>query len=1017
MRAELYQGIVDSVFNGELRGNEVGKRIVLPATFIGGPRDMRRRYLDALTLVQRFGKPDLFITMTCNPEWKEIQQALYDGQTAQERPDLTTRVFRAKLQDLKYQLFKRKFFGHVAAHVDVVEFQKRGLPHVHMLIIFKSGHKLNTTSEIDKFVSAELPDEENNSELFELVKKHMMHGPCGEKNLNNPCMVKGKCKCHYPRPYCESTQQGKDGYPIYRRRKNGSIVRVRNADLDNQWVVPYNAHLLSRYNCHINVEVCSGITAVKYLYKYIYKGHDRVAVHITQDDEPRQVDEIKQFQDARWVSAQEAMWRICEFGLNDISPAVINLQLHLPNKQFVSYHASQNLQKLLLWDHVSKTMLTEYFTMCATSEKARQFLYREFPEHYVWNKKDKIWTERQKIGVIGRISAVSPIEGERYYEKLLLNHVRGPTSFRHLLTVNGIECSTFKEAAQKRGLLEADQSIFDCMNEAITFQMPNEPRRLFAIILVHCAPTDVRVLWDTYFDAMSEDFKRDANTSIRQRVSKTLLSLRVLLESMGKDINSYDLPTIPSYDANIENNCSREIQDEMSIQIPEEDQDAELKLNDDQRKAFSMILSSIQKAEGGIFFIDGPGGTGKTFLYRALLAHLRLRKHIALATATSGVAAGIMPGGRTAHSRFKIPINSDETSECSISAELLRRAQLIIWDEAPMAKKWAIENVDKLLKDVMGNDKDFGGKVIVFGGDFRQVLPVVPKATVYQTILASLVNSYLWGRMKKITLSINMRSKNDPQFSKFLLSVGNGEEPMDDEGNIKIPDDMVIEYDNEENSLKRLIAAIFPSLARNAYSAEYMTNRAILTPKNEHVDKLNDKLISMFPGEEQIFNSFDEAIDQTNINYDVDFLNSLTPNGLPPHKLVLKKNCPIILLRNLDPSNGLCNGTRMVCRDFKGNVINAEIMLGQHMGKHVFIPRIPLSPAENEGYPFQFRRKQFPIRLCFAMTINKAQGQTIPNVGVYLPSPDNKIMKNQKDAIDDSHCVQDTRYATGISSF
>ncbi|XP_057780225.1 uncharacterized protein LOC130998836 [Salvia miltiorrhiza] len=154
MRVELYQGIVDSVFNGELRGNEVGKRIVLPATFIGGPRDMRRRYLDALTLVQRFGKPDLFITMTCNPEWKEIQQALYDGQTAQERPDLTTRVFRAKLQDLKYQLFKRKIFGHVAAHVDVVEFQKRGLPHVHMLVIFKSGQKLNTTSEIDKFENA-----------------------------------------------------------------------------------------------------------------------------------------------------------------------------------------------------------------------------------------------------------------------------------------------------------------------------------------------------------------------------------------------------------------------------------------------------------------------------------------------------------------------------------------------------------------------------------------------------------------------------------------------------------------------------------------------------------------------------------------------------------------------------------------------------------------------------------------------------------------------------------------------
>ncbi|KAK6150856.1 hypothetical protein DH2020_015788 [Rehmannia glutinosa] len=269
-----------------------------------------------------------------------------------------------------------------------------------------------------------------------------------------------------------------------------------------------------------------------------------------------------------------------------------------------------------------------------------------------------------------------------------------------------------------------------------------------------------------------------------------------------------------------------------------------------------------------IFFIDGPGGTGKTFLYRALLAHLRSKKLIAFATATSGVDAAIMSGGKTSHSRFRIPIDSNESSECTISkqsgaADLLRIAQLILWDEAPMAKRWATENVDKLLKDVMGNKDDFGGKIIVFGGDFRQVLPVVREA--------------------------------------------------------------------------------------------------------------------------RTFSNFDEAINDTNNYYEEDFLNSLTPNGLPPHKLVLKRNCPIILLKNLDPSNGLCNGTRMVCWDFRNNVIDAEIVLGQHSGKHVFIPRIPLSPVENEGYPFQFRRIQFPIRLCFAMTINKAQGQILPNVGVYLP--------------------------------
>ncbi|KAL0294340.1 UNVERIFIED_CONTAM: hypothetical protein Sangu_3220900 [Sesamum angustifolium] len=177
--------------------------------------------------------------------------------------------------------------------------------------------------------------------------------------------------------------------------------------------------------------------------------------------------------------------------------------------------------------------------------------------------------------------------------------------------------------------------------------------------------------------------------------------------------------------------------------------------------------------------------------------------------------------------------------------------------------------------------------------------------------------------MKKFRLTINMRAKNDTGFSKFLLRVGNGEEPTDTEGNIRIPEEMIVKYDNEEDSIKRLIRAIFPSLNTRAHSVDYMTGRAILAAKNEHVDRLNETLISLFPNEEKIFNSFDEAVDDTHNYYEEEFLNSLTPNGLPPHKLILKKNCPIILLRNLDPSNGLCNGTRMVCREFKDNLIDA----------------------------------------------------------------------------------------------
>ena len=114
-------------------------------------------------------------------------------------------------------------------------------------------------------------------------------------------------------------------------------VNVRNAILDYRWVVPYNPYLLSRYNCHINIDISSGLKAVKHLYKYIYKSHDKIAVNISQNDGDIIIDEIQQFQDVQWVSAQEAIWRIFEFDLNEIYPAIINLQLHLPNNQFVSY--------------------------------------------------------------------------------------------------------------------------------------------------------------------------------------------------------------------------------------------------------------------------------------------------------------------------------------------------------------------------------------------------------------------------------------------------------------------------------------------------------------------------------------------------------------------------------------------------------------------------------------------------------------------------------------------------------
>ncbi|KAI3496584.1 hypothetical protein L1887_38949 [Cichorium endivia] len=376
IRSDLYQGIVDCVNAGETEPGRVGQRVVLPASFIGGPRDMRRRFLDAMTLVQDDGKPDIFLTLTCNPSWPEIENDLKSGQSAQDRPDLVSRVFRAKLEDLKEQLLKKHILGVVRAYVYVIEFQKRGLPHAHFLLILEL--KLTNPDHYDNMVCAELPDPKKFPKMHEIVKKHMMHGPCGHLKPTNSCMQgdPAQCRWRYPKQFNEVTIQGKDSYPLYRRRNNGIEVDVRGNILDNRWVVPYNPKLLMMFNCHMNVEICSSIKSVKYAFKYVYKGHDKQVVHIDPDGAEPIVNEIKRFQDARYVSAPEAIWRIFSFALSQIHPFVMSLHLHLPNQHMVRFSDNDTMSDIVEREKHKSSMLTAFFDMNKEHEEARQYLYK-----------------------------------------------------------------------------------------------------------------------------------------------------------------------------------------------------------------------------------------------------------------------------------------------------------------------------------------------------------------------------------------------------------------------------------------------------------------------------------------------------------------------------------------------------------------------------------------------------------------------------------------------------------------
>lgn len=178
-----------------------------------------------------------------------------------------------------------------------------------------------------------------------------------------------------------------------------------------------------------------------------------------------------------------------------------------------------------------------------------------------------------------------------------------------------------------------------------------------------------------------------------------------------------------------------------------------------------------------------------------------------------------------------------------------------------------------------------------------------------------------------------------------------------------------------------LCRKFFPILQNNFKNHDWLCERAILAPKNDDVNKINHQIQLKLPGEVVKYKSIDTVIDEEQaVNYPIEFLNSLEPSGMPPHILTLKVGSPLMLIRNLDPPK-LCNGTRLAVKKLSPNLIEATIISGKCKGEDVLIPRIPMISTD---LPFDFKRLQFPVRLAFAITINKAQGQSLSVAGLNL---------------------------------
>ena len=984
---------------------KIGKKIILSSSFPGSPRWYNSKFQDGMAICRKFRKPDLFITFTCNPYWKEISRELREGETVQDRPDLVSRVFKLKKDQLLRDIKVGQIFGKVVAFLWVIEFQKRGLPHAHILVILKEDERPTEDKDIDNMISAQLPpdpelyptnskEREQASRLQDIILKNMVHGPCGELNPASPCMQDGKCTKGFPKPFNSKTIiRSETRYPEYQRldpaEGGRSIVlntRSKQFIIDNKWIVPYSPFLSLRFNCHVNMEICFSPTASKYLFKYITKGEDRAMVRAEVEAEELVKDEIKDFIDLRSVGSSEASWHILNFNISQNKPAVYALRVHLEDQQQVVFDMGSEEEVL---EKQRCTELTAFFAY-NLENPGTQITYVEFPEHFTYDNRNKTWKARKNVSdTIGRIHTVHPLAGDVYYLRMLLHHdqCKGKKGFNDLLCVDDIRCESYQEVARLRGLLQDDMEWNEALVEGALTKMPSALRELFTIIIIFCQPANPLELFDAHHTEWADDFILNASKngiSLTESQVRTMvvMDIQQRLQSWDKTVNMFGIPmpkqeelddvaftSTSIYPVLIREELDFDLEDLSKILTEQQ-----CKFTKSQRIVFDTVMEAVKNRSPLSLFIDARGGTGKTYVLNTILAAVRLIDDgsVALAVGTTGIAANLLQLGRTLHSRFKLPLNITHESVCSINsqsvlADLIRMAKIIVWDEAPMSHKHQLEALDRTLRDITGCDMPFGGKVTVLSGDFRQCLPVIPHANRAEVVNSALNRSHLWRSFKVLPLKENMRVllSEDPDtgwFDAFTLKIGDGSlETVNNTDMIEIPEEIFLKIEAntlsdrgaEKNSMKCLIEHVYPNLNKNFKLTGWMEGRAILAPTNKEVDQINNIIADSFYGQPAVLTSSDELVNPDDFQrFNQEYLNTLSPSGLPSHRLFLKAGMPLMLIRNLNPKMGLCNGTRLMFKRLhKNHLLECKIVGGEYRNRSVLIPGVTLRPKEKE-FPF-----------------------------------------------------------------
>ncbi|XP_076393345.1 uncharacterized protein LOC143265402 [Megachile rotundata] len=690
-----------------------------------------------MATVRALGRPDFFITFTCNPEWPEIADSIRAADKVQFRNDMVNRVFKGKLEVFLTNLLKNDILGKVSFYNYSIEFQKHGLPHAHILLDMEEPFKVILPTDIDRLISTEIPDPHAVPQLHETIVKHQLHGPCGQLNPNSPCMINGKCSKEYPRSLRP--------YTIQRWRQ--------------------------------------------------------IRTHYTGD------------------------------AIQD-----------------------EHLRKLCLSEIVTTTAMAFY--------------------------EDTVFSDNKAI----------------------------------MLSRNDFNACIKKVLVHIEIYLRANNCTIQSFN----------------LVAPPAAATATATLTTDHFNTTRYD---EVEHLIRtdHAMNPYLVQYHIDDDTLRNDYID--------------------------------------KLNAEQRSIYNAVMDIIFNDNDDddtgqkLFFIDAPGGTGKTFLLKTLIYSVEKRQKNVIAVAWTGIAASLLPNGTTAHSAFKLPIPvlSDSNSSVSSNSELgerIRSADLIIWDECSLIEKAALSVIDRLLRD------------------FRQIPPVVSGATEEQVISHSIITHPIWRHFQRRRLITNMGVRNDErQFAQYLLNVGDG--AANQTGDIlDLSNENFLHYGNEIELINWCYGDDAVADSTTTTTATNFQNNILLTPLNQTCGRLNKIIVEQMPGEYFTYTSTDSIVsDEPNLinRYPVEHLNTITLSGMPHHQIKLKVGCIVMFLRNLNTQIGLVNGVRLIVTKLFTNCIEARVLTGQAKNKTILVPRLDIRSGEGGHAEYEFVRRQLPVALAFAITINKAQ--------------------------------------------